>query len=163
MIHSVKAMLLRYFLFTFGIALPLLATGEVFSSKPDLPSDIPAKFVPKRDALDYERRMEKVPMHDGVKLHTVILVPKGAKGTPIILNRTPYDATQELSRTESSHLASIVPFYFDTMTTARYIIVAQDVRGKHKSEGSYVINRPPVEPLNASDTDHATDTFDTID
>ena len=156
-------MLFRYFLFTFGIALPLLATGEVFSTKPDLPSDIPAKFVPQRDDLDYERRIEEVPMRDGVKLHTVILVPKGAKDTPIILNRTPYNATKALARTESSQLASIVPYYFDTIVAARYIIVAQDVRGKHKSEGSYVMNRPPVGPLNASATDHATDTFDTID
>ena len=31
-------------------------------------------------------------MRDGVKLHTVILVPKGAKGAPILLTRTPYDA-----------------------------------------------------------------------
>jgi predicted acyl esterase len=34
-----------------------------------------------------------IPMRDGVKLHTVILVPKGAKGAPILLTRTPYDAT----------------------------------------------------------------------
>ena len=33
-----------------------------------------------------------IPMRDGVKLHTVILVPKGAKGAPILLTRTPYDA-----------------------------------------------------------------------
>ncbi len=34
-----------------------------------------------------------IPMRDGVKLHTVILVPKGAKGAPILLTRTPYNAT----------------------------------------------------------------------
>jgi predicted acyl esterase len=33
-----------------------------------------------------------IPMRDGVKLHTVILVPKGAHGAPILLTRTPYDA-----------------------------------------------------------------------
>jgi predicted acyl esterase len=33
-----------------------------------------------------------IPMRDGVKLHTVILVPRGAKGAPILLTRTPYDA-----------------------------------------------------------------------
>ena len=31
-------------------------------------------------------------MRDGVKLHTVILVPKGAKHAPILLTRTPYNA-----------------------------------------------------------------------
>ena len=34
-----------------------------------------------------------IPMRDGVKLHTVILVPKGASGAPILLTRTPYNAT----------------------------------------------------------------------
>jgi uncharacterized protein len=33
-----------------------------------------------------------IPMRDGVKLHTVILVPKGAKHAPILLTRTPYSA-----------------------------------------------------------------------
>src|SRR5919109_633239 len=44
-----------------------------------------------------------------------------------------------------------------------YIRVVQDVRGKHGSEGDYVMNRPLRGPLNPTTTDHATDTFDTID
>ena len=153
----------RNFTFAFGVALSLLATSEAFSAKPDLPSDIPEKFRPKSDSFDHERRVEKIPMRDGVKLHTVILVPKGAKDAPIILDRTPYNATKNLSRADSPHLALVVPPYFDTVAEARYIIVSQDVRGKHKSEGSYVMNRAPIGPLNSSETDHATDTFDTID
>ncbi|MSU36862.1 MAG: CocE/NonD family hydrolase [Pedosphaera sp.] len=102
-------------------------------------------------------------MRDGVRLHTIIAVPKGAKGAPIILNRTPYDAGKKFSRLESPNLAAVVPFFMDTVAEARCIIVAQDVRGKYKSEGNYVMNRPPIGPLNASDTDHATDTFDSID
>ena len=46
---------------------------------PDLPSEIPAKFKPTNDGFDYTRRDVMIPMRDGVKLHTVILVPKGAK------------------------------------------------------------------------------------
>ncbi len=149
--------------FTLGVVLSLLATSEAFSAKPDLPSDIPAKFQPRTDSFDHERRIEKIPMRDGARLHTVILVPKGTKGAPIILDRTPYNATKNLSRAESPHLALVVPPYFDTVAEARYIIVSQDVRGKHKSEGSYVMNRAPIGPLNSSDTDHTTDTFDTID
>jgi elongation factor P len=33
-----------------------------------------------------------IPMRDGVKLHTVILVPRGRRGAPILLTRTPYNA-----------------------------------------------------------------------
>ena len=44
-----------------------------------------------------------------------------------------------------------------------YIRVYQDVRGKHKSEGDYVMTRPLRGPLNATATDHSTDAFDTID
>lgn len=153
----------RSFAFALSIALSVVATGGAFAAKPDLPSDIPEKFTPKTERFDFERRIEKIPMRDGVKLHTVILVPKGANGAPIILTRTPYNASKTLARTESPNLAAVVPFYFDTVAEARYILVAQDVRGKYKSDGSYVMNRPPIGPLNASDTDHATDTFDTID
>ena len=59
---------------------------------PALPSETPAKFEPVTDSFDYVRRDVMIPMRDGVKLHTVILVPKGAKGAPILLTRTPYDA-----------------------------------------------------------------------
>ena len=33
-------------------------------------------------------------MRDGVKLHTVIIVPTGARNAPILLTRTPYDASR---------------------------------------------------------------------
>ena len=46
---------------------------------PALPSEMPASFVPTNDGFDYERREVMIPMRDGVKLHTVILVPKGAR------------------------------------------------------------------------------------
>jgi predicted acyl esterase len=44
-----------------------------------------------------------------------------------------------------------------------YIRVVQDVRGKHGSEGDYVLNRPLRGPQNPTSVDHATDTYDTID
>ena len=51
----------------------------------------------------------------------------------------------------------------DTAVAAGYIIVFQDVRGKYGSEGDYVMTRPLKGPLNPTDSDHATDTYDTID
>ena len=149
--------------FLFAIAASLLVSDRGFSAPADLPSEIPAKFEPRKEGFDFERRIEKIPMRDGVTLHTVILVPKGARGAPIVLTRTPYNATKALTQAESPYLASVVPAYFDTAAEARYIIVAQDVRGKYKSEGSYVMTRAPIGSLNASTTDHATDTYDTIE
>jgi predicted acyl esterase len=46
----------------------------------DLPSEIPEKFKQTNDGFDHVRREVMIPMRDGVKLHTEILVPKGAKG-----------------------------------------------------------------------------------
>jgi hypothetical protein len=153
----------RLLTFLILFAWSVLPFGRTALAGADLPSEIPAKFVPNHTTFDHERRIEMIPMRDGVKLHTVILVPKGANDAPIMLTRTPYNASKSLSRAESPLLSSVVPAYFDTIAAARYIIVAQDVRGKYKSEGSYVMTRPPVGPLNASTTDHATDTFDTIE
>ena len=75
---------------------------------PGLPSEMPAKFEPVTDSFDYVKRDVMIPMRDGVKLHTVILVPKGAKGAPILLTRTPYNATELTSHAQSSHLGPIL-------------------------------------------------------
>src|SRR5713226_9786256 len=73
---------------------------------PAYPSETPAKFTPVTDSFDYARRDVMIPMRDGVKLHTVILVPKGAKGAPMLLTRTPYNATELTSHVHSAHLGS---------------------------------------------------------
>ena len=105
-------------------------------------------------------------MRDGVKLHTVVLVPQGAKRAPILLTRTPYDANKLTSHAESAHLGPILSGYdnaTEVIVEGGYIRVVQDVRGKHGSEGEYVVNRPLRGPQNPTSVDHATDTWDTID
>ncbi len=133
---------------------------------PDYPSETPAKFTETNDGFDFVRRTAEIPMRDGVKLHTVILVPKGAKGAPMLLTRTPYDADALTKRNESAHLGMALDGYdnpVETVVEGGYIRVAQDVRGKHGSEGDYVMNRPLHGPQNPTPVDHATDTWDTID
>jgi hypothetical protein len=133
---------------------------------PALPSETPATFKPATDSFDHMRRDVMIPMRDGVKLHTVILVPKGAKGAPILLTRTPYKATELTSHAESSHLGPILNGYdnaTEVIVEGGYIRVVQDVRGKYGSEGDYVMNRPLRGPRNTTPVDHATDTYDTID
>src|SRR5256886_12661376 len=136
------------------------------SAPATLPNETPAKLNPVTDSFDYLRREAMIPMRDGVKLHTVILVPKGASGAPILLTRTPYNATDLTSHAESSHLGPILAGYdnaTDVIVEGGYIRVVQDVRGKYKSEGDYVMNRPLRGPQNPTPVDHATDTYDTVD
>jgi len=133
---------------------------------PDYPSEMPSKLEEAREGYDYVRRIAEIPMRDGVKLHTVILVPKGVKGAPILLTRTPYDADKLTTLTDSAHLGPSLDGYdnpVETIVEGGYIRVVQDVRGKHGSEGDYVMNRPLHGPQNPTPVDHSTDTYDTID
>ncbi len=149
------------------LAAPAAAQDEhAPTSYQKLPSETPSTFVPTNDGFDYERRDVMIPMRDGVKLHTVILVPKGAENAPILLTRTPYDATALTTHAESSDLGRALDGYdnaVDVIVDGGYIRVVQDVRGKFGSEGDYVMNRPPRGPQNPTPVDHATDTWDTID
>jgi uncharacterized protein len=131
-----------------------------------LPSEMPAQLEPVTDSFDYARREVMVPMRDGTKLHTVILIPKGAKKAPILLTRTPYNATELTTHSHSSHLGPSLNGYdnaHEVILEGGYIRVVQDIRGKYGSEGDYVMTRPLHGPLNPTSVDHATDTYDTID
>jgi uncharacterized protein len=133
---------------------------------PALPSETPAEFTPLTESFDYVRRDAMVPMRDGVRLHTVILVPKAAKDAPILFTRTPYNATALTSHAESSHLGPNLNGYdnaTEVIVEEGYIRVVQDVRGKYGSEGDYVMTRPLHGPLNLTPVDEATDTYDSID
>ena len=140
-----------------------LAHADSSTSAGTLPSETPAKFETRQDRFDFVKREEMIPMRDGVKLKTFILIPKGAANAPILLTRTPYNAGERVSRTRSPRMASVVPQMDDTAVAAGYIIAFQDVRGKYGSEGDYVMTRPLRGPLNPTDNDHATDAYDTID
>ena len=151
------------------VPVPAKSPAPPAAQYPALPSEMPANFVPTSDGFDHVRREVMIPMRDGVKLHTVILVPKaalGAKGAPILLTRTPYDADKLTTVNESAHLGPSLDGYdnpVETIVEGGYIRVVQDVRGKHGSEGDYVMNRPLHGPQNPTPVDHATDTYDTID
>jgi putative CocE/NonD family hydrolase len=133
---------------------------------PNFPSETPATFQPVMTGWDYSRREVMIPMRDGVRLHTVILVPKGAKNAPILLTRTPYEANALTGHAQSAHLGPILNGYdnaVDVIVEGGYIRVVQDIRGKYESEGDYIMNRPLHGPQNPTPVDHSTDTYDTID
>src|SRR3954447_25571269 len=69
---------------------PGIPKKEMDSGHSTAGGDIPKTFAAPLDEYDYIRREVMIPMRDGIKLHTVIMVPKGAKDAPILLTRTPY-------------------------------------------------------------------------
>src|ERR1700724_745425 len=85
---------------------PIAAQAPAPSTPATLANETPTQFMPVTDSFDYARRDVKIPMRDGVKLHTVILVPKGAKGAGILLTRTPYDADAQTNHAASAHLGT---------------------------------------------------------
>jgi putative CocE/NonD family hydrolase len=136
---------------------------------PNYPSETPNELKPATASFDHERREVMIPMRDGVKLHTVILVPRSAtkaKPAAILLTRTPYSADELTSHVASAHLGPALWGYdnaTEVIVEGGYIRVVQDVRGKYGSEGDYVMNRPLHGPQNPTPVDHSTDTYDTID
>jgi putative CocE/NonD family hydrolase len=145
------------------VFLGLLSSTIVRAQTPPLTPDIPAKYEAPTAGQDYVKRVVMIPMRDGVKLYTVIVVPRGAKNAPMLLTRTPYDAAHRAERSESSHMLAMLPQGDEVFVMDGYIRVFQDVRGKYGSEGDYVMTRPLIGPLNNSKVDHSTDAYDTID
>jgi uncharacterized protein len=138
-------------------SLPLLAQGK------PLDSDIPANFKASTSDYNYVKRVEMIPMRDGARLYTVIVIPKGATHAPILLTRTPYHAKDRATRSESPYMLDELPLSDEVFVEAGYIRVFQDVRGKYGSEGAYIMTPPPIGPLNTSGIDDTTDAYDTID
>jgi len=148
----------------FLVALSLFISSSLVSAQtsPETP-DIPAKYEVPTSSYDYVKRDVMIPMRDGVKLHTVIVVPKGARNAPILLTRTPYNASGRAERGPSPHMLDLLPEGDEVFVKDGYIRVFQDIRGKYGSEGEYFMTRPLRGPLNSSDTDESTDAYDTID
>jgi putative CocE/NonD family hydrolase len=145
--------------------LPLLALAAAPPPKPVTPMtpDVVASYDPVLPQADFVKRVAMVPMRDGTKLYTVIFMKKGVSNAPIILSRTPYDAKSSTARTPSQSVVDILPIMYKEFVNDGYIIVEQDIRGLHNSEGTFVMNRPIVGPLNKTGIDESTDAYDTID
>ena len=104
---------------------------------------------------DYQRTEVMIPMRDGVKLHTVILKPADiTTPLPFLMQRTPYgvDGTSRAA------------FFAQRPQLARdgYIYVAQDIRGRFKSEGEFVMSRPMADHSDPKAIDESTDAYDTV-
>ena len=104
---------------------------------------------------DYVKRTERVRMRDGAQLYTEILTPANQSGPlPILMERTPYNATL---------IGPKLADRYKVLADEGYIFIAQDIRGKYKSDGTFMMIRPPRDPKRGEQVDEGTDTNDTID
>jgi hypothetical protein len=104
---------------------------------------------------DYQRSEAMIPMRDGVKLHAVILKPADmAAPLPFLIQRTPYGAGG----------TTRAWFFGSRPELARdgYIYVAEDIRGRYKSQGKFVMMRPLGDHSNRKAVDESTDSYDTV-
>ena len=104
----------------------------------------------------FEKMEKMIAMRDGVHLLTVIYTPKEARdAVPIIYVRTPYSV--------SGMGARYIPRPFKPLADDGYIFVFQDIRGRFKSEGQFVMQRPPRAKNDPRAIDEGTDAYDTIE
>jgi putative CocE/NonD family hydrolase len=104
-----------------------------------------------------------IAMRDGVRLFTVVLYPTNHnKAVPILLNRTPYGADWPGAEDSALNISKWPPYYGD-FARSGYILVFQDIRGRHKSDGKFEMIRPLYHLKDKNKTDESTDTWDTID
>jgi putative CocE/NonD family hydrolase len=104
---------------------------------------------------DYQRTEVMIPMRDGVKLHAVLLKPADIAGPlPFLIMRTPY-GVGDVTRAS---------FFGGRPELARsgYIYVGEDIRGRYKSEGEFVMSRPLADHKDPKAVDESTDTYDTV-
>jgi putative CocE/NonD family hydrolase len=146
-------------------AVVTLATTAESQTPPVTPMtpDVMEKYEQVLPTADFIRREAMVPMRDGVKLYTVVVMKKGTVNAPILLSRTPYDAHKATHRVASQRIVDIVEVMDIEFVEDGYIRVYQDIRGLHRSEGQWVLNRPLAGPINATGIDESTDAHDTID
>ncbi len=148
------------------LAAGLLAAAAIAQDPPrvtPMTPDVVASYEQTLPSADFIRREAMVPMRDGTKLYTVVVMKKGTANAPILLSRTPYDAYEETHRVASQRIVDILELMDSDFVEDGYIRVYQDIRGLHRSEGAYVMNRPLAGPLNDTGIDESTDAYDTID
>ena len=85
-----------------GVAALAAVAALAQQTTPPLTPDIPSRFDEPTGGYDYVKRDVMIPMRDGAKLHTVIVVPKGARNAPLLLTRTPYNASARAQRNRST-------------------------------------------------------------
>jgi putative CocE/NonD family hydrolase len=109
----------------------------------------------ERIYVDFREAM--IPMRDGARLQTVILTPRNPRGPlPILIDRTPYGVPAQAAVAKGLPAAQ-------RWRSENYIYVQQNIRGRFKSEGKFVMGHPPHDPADPQGVDETTDAWDTVD
>ena len=125
--------------------------GLLFSALIALAQTQPSDFVDKTDVM--------IPMRDGVRLHTEIYSPKhAAEKLPFLITRTPYGQNPD-----AKGFNVMLSSAYTDLALDGYIFVFQDIRGRYKSEGTFVMMRKPRDHRDPKAIDESTDAYDTID
>jgi uncharacterized protein len=115
-----------------------------------------ATFAPVHAQEPFTRTDEMIPMRDGVRLNTRIYAPtRTNEQFPFLLLRTPYG----IGNATGTQIAASLP----ELAAEGFIIVQQDIRGRFKSEGQFVMLRQPRDPRDKKAIDESSDTYDTIE
>ncbi|HYL79078.1 MAG TPA: CocE/NonD family hydrolase, partial [Bryobacteraceae bacterium] len=118
-----------------------------------------AAALPLGAATEFDKTDVMIPMRDGVRLHTEIYAPKHtAEHLPFLITRTPYG--QGL---DAKGINLMLGSAYAELAQEGYIFVFQDIRGRYKSEGAFVMLRKPRDKRDAKAIDESTDAYDTIE
>ncbi len=113
--------------------------------------DAPPQFEPAK----YTAHSADIAMRDGVTLHTEWLVPATATmPLPILFRRTPYGVPNATPQMLAGGLKELAE--------EGYIFVMQDIRGRYRSQGGFVMQRP-LRDSGSTAIDESTDAYDTIE
>jgi putative CocE/NonD family hydrolase len=113
------------------------------------PAQQPAKTPP----VKFQEVM--VPMRDGVRLQTVILTPVDQqRPLPILFNRTPYGVPDKAFEQ--------MPDFLKELEQDGYIFIMQNLRGRFKSEGVFLLSSW-VDLKDTNATNDTTDAYDSIE
>jgi len=136
---------------------PMLATPSAQLAANPCPnqSASAAAAAPPAQPQLFDMTKAMIPMRDGVRLETVIFVPKNApKPLPFLLDREPYGIPADETFAHRPAAAGLI--------ADGYIIVWQNLRGRFGSEGTFVMFRPLRDQKDPKSTDEVTDAYDTI-
>ncbi|MFP5230890.1 MAG: CocE/NonD family hydrolase [Acidobacteriota bacterium] len=103
----------------------------------------------------YSREEVMIPMRDGVKLHAIILRPTDTKEPlPFLMQRTPYGV--------DGYDSDAINTRYTELAQSGYIFVMEDIRGRYKSEGKFIMMRPLADHSDPKAIDESTDSYDTV-
>ena len=143
----------------------LACAGAQAANESAVHADAPAQQRNPRE--NYTKYEYQIPMRDGVKLFTVVYVPKdSSKPYPFLMQRTPYSAGAR-AEGESRYGVDWFPRALSPtpeLEQSGYIFVTQDVRGRFMSEGAWQEMTPHVNAKRAKgEGSESEDMYDTVE